>query len=507
MIYPKLPRIQFGAERAPSMWVDEAIWGHRLYDEQTPWLTFLELLNILLSETKQGRGFKEVNGYNTLSYSPQRLLHLRNIVFNNPKMKKIMGEQASDEGRWQTWLAEIDKGKAGVETGFACIWESFNSFEEFAWVIELLRSSSIEGTSNKRFTSKFLFPFGPDCLYEDLHEKQFTNDRRFFARTGEIAYLMLCRSGYGDEILKRLQPIVFDRTKPLNQLVKTLHVEEESPREPHKHAFLPYVDLPDYKALANDWIALLTCGMPGYDVLPHVVTILGLHMLLYFLKRGREHTDGSSEMQLICEIIAPKKTVVRALSIESYQMNNLYSTDAIKQYIQNVAESAEWKKILVSGDRNLKAAEFIKENFSWEPETLSDPEVMLQSLKENARNRHAQHIAKVHSNWARSLGLVSRRGTKTLRYAPTDSFLKSLVFTVVKNRMEFQVFLQELYLRYGFIIGHHQADATSLIGSKKGDMQAFKENAQRLEMRLVSLGLLKRLSDACAYVINPYTSK
>jgi len=237
VIHPKLPRIQFGVERAPSMWVDEAIWGHRLYDEQTPWLIFLELLNILLSETKQARGFKEVNGYNTLSYSPQRLLHLRNIVFNNPKMKKIMSEQASDEGRWQTWLAEIDKGKAGVETGFACIRKSFNSFEEFTWVLELLRSSSIEGTSNKRFTSKFLFPFGPDCLFEDLHEKQFTNDRRFFARTGELAYLMLCRSGHGDEILKMLQPIVFDRTKPLNQLVRTLRVEEESPREPHKHAF------------------------------------------------------------------------------------------------------------------------------------------------------------------------------------------------------------------------------------------------------------------------------
>jgi hypothetical protein len=489
------------------MWVDEAIWGHRLYDEQTPWLTFLELLNILLSEMKQGRGFKEVNGYNSLSYSPQRLLHIRNIVFNNPKMKKIMREQSSDEGRWQTWIEEIDKSKAGVETGFNCIRKSFNSFEEFAWVIELLRSSSIEGTSNKRFTSKFLFPFGPDCLFEDLHEKQFTNDRRFFARTGELAYLMLCRSGYGDEILKRLQPIVFDQTKPLNQLVRTLRIEEDTPREPHKHAYLPYADLPDYKALAQDWIALLTCGILGYDVLPHVVTMLGLHMLLYFLKRGREHADGSSEMQLICEIIAPRKTVVRDLSIDSYQMNNLYSTDAIKQYIQNIAESDEWKNILSSGDRNLKAAEFIKEIFSWESETISEPEAMLQSFKENARNRHAQHIAKIHSNWARSLGLVSRRGTRTLRYAPTDSFLKSLVFTVVKNRMEFQTFLEELHLRYGFVIGHHEAEAISLIRDRKGDLQAFKENAQRLEMRLVSLGLVTRLSDACAYVINPYTAK
>ena len=23
----------------PEMWIDEAIWGHRLHDEQSPWLT------------------------------------------------------------------------------------------------------------------------------------------------------------------------------------------------------------------------------------------------------------------------------------------------------------------------------------------------------------------------------------------------------------------------------------------------------------------------------------
>ena len=27
----------------PQFWIDEAIWGHRLHDEQTPWLTLLEV--------------------------------------------------------------------------------------------------------------------------------------------------------------------------------------------------------------------------------------------------------------------------------------------------------------------------------------------------------------------------------------------------------------------------------------------------------------------------------
>jgi hypothetical protein len=373
-------------------------------------------------------------------------------------------------------------------------------------VIELLRSSAIEGNSNKQFTSKFIFPYGPDCLYEDLDERDFSPGRRFFARSGELAYLMLCRSTRSEDILEKMRSLIFNDEKPLNRMVKAFHPGDEPYRDPHKHAYLPYADLPDYKAMADDMISLMNCGMPGYDVLPHLVSILGLHMLLYFLRRAREHAEGVSELQLICEIIAPKKTIVRELSIDSYQTNNLYSVAAIKHYIDVYTETEDWQRMLSADDRKQKAVQLIKDQFAWEKDGDYDPEDLIEALKEAAKVRHAQHPAKIHSAWARSLGLASRRGTKSVRYAPTDSFLKSLVFTVVQSRMEYQTFLLHLYNRYGLVIGHHQADIASLIGSKKGDKKAFEENSQRLEMRLVSLGLVKRLSDACAYVINPYTA-
>ena len=59
--------------------------------------------------------------------------------------------------------------RSGVdEDSFMFVKTRFHTFDEFSWVIELLRSSAIEGNSNKQFTSKFIFPYGPDCLYEDL---------------------------------------------------------------------------------------------------------------------------------------------------------------------------------------------------------------------------------------------------------------------------------------------------------------------------------------------------
>ena len=73
----------------PDIWVDEAIWGHRLYDEQTPWMTFLEFLGILQSEFEDSRALCE-DTPNTLKYRPHRRLYLRNILFNNPHLEAVL---------------------------------------------------------------------------------------------------------------------------------------------------------------------------------------------------------------------------------------------------------------------------------------------------------------------------------------------------------------------------------------------------------------------------------
>jgi hypothetical protein len=131
----------------------------------------------------------------------------------------------------------------------------------------------------------------------------------------------------------------------------------------------------------------------------------------------------------------------------------------------------------------------------------ADPAQLMKDLRAQAQKRHEAHLGEVHARYAQAIGLASRRGTRRVRYAPNDQLLKSLVLAVVPERMEFQEFLDELWKRYRMVIGHHQAKA--FVGEGQSDQVAFDENARRLEMRLASLGLLRRLSDACAYVENP----
>lgn len=146
--------------------------------------------------------------------------------------------------------------------------------------------------------------------------------------------------------------------------------------------------------------------------------------------------------------------------------------------------------------------------FSWKDEEDTNKltaENMIGRFKERASSRHQKHLEKVHGVWGSAIGLSSKRSSRNIHYATNDMLLKTVVLSTVSDRMEFQEFLEVLYTKYGFIIGAKQALA--LFDAKKAEQDDFTMNEKRLEDRLASLGLLKRLSDACAYVENPFSQE
>ncbi len=131
-IHPK------GGKVEPSMWVDEAIWGHRMYDEQTPWLIYLEFLNVFVYQDSLGRAFEEPDGFNKLVYKPERRLYLRNILFNYPiaKLEMITKDNNRDNERWRIWKEEMEDVKQGLNyPKFDYLQDHFDSFEDFGEVI------------------------------------------------------------------------------------------------------------------------------------------------------------------------------------------------------------------------------------------------------------------------------------------------------------------------------------------------------------------------------------
>ena len=493
--------------------VDEHIWGHRLYDEQLPHLTVLEFLGVLGSNLDSPLVAKPSD---KVRYRPQHQIRLRGLLFNNPFVEAIRERSITDEEKWREWSALFaqDATKLGDED-MGYLRNAFSSFDDFAKAIELLRSSAFEARSNKRWSSKFVFPFGPDALFEDLRIDSggASNDRRFFARTGELLYLMLSRAARGPELGAQLSQRLFNRSAPMNRLVRALQGEPQLASNSRDVGYLPHESHPRFDQLCDDWMAILAKDMPIYDALEHLIASAGLNLLLYFLEQAKTQAGDAEPVEFVCEIVSKERTKVRALSGDSYQLNQGLSVKAVRASIEQARLLPEWEAASKSDYPDAAQASIMRELFQW-PSADSDDEAdytrmsgdkLIEKLVEMALSRHEQHVGKIHASWSRAVGLSSRRLARRTRYAPNDRLIKTLVVAIVDDRMQFDEFLAAAKRRYGIVIG--DAEGSRLVADKKVDQEVLSENRANLEARLVGLGLVRRLSDSCSFVENPFGFK
>lgn len=496
--------------------VDENIWGHRLYNEQLPHLTVLEFLGVLGSNLDKPLRPQEGSG-GSVKFQPQRQIRLRGLLFNNPYVESIAASALADEEKWRQWFEKFKQGMTGNgDDDMAYLRHSFYSFDDFAKAVELLRSSSFESRSNKRWSSKFVFPFGPAALYEDLQidsRGKMSNDRRFFARTGELLYLMLTRAKKGAELGDILAKRLFDREAPMNRLAHVLQGPSQLADEPRLSGYLPEVTNARFDQICEDWLSILAKDMPIYDALEHLIAISGLNMLLYFLERAKRVSGDDDPVEIICEIISKERTKVRALSGDSYQFNQGLPAKAVRAHVESIRRDVEWVKAAEDEFPEAERVKLIRERFQWPSADGGDDDdyagklsdVLVDDLAALALARHEQHVGKVHTSWSRAIGLSSRRLSRRTRYAPNDRLLKSIVVAIVDDRMQFDEFLVEAKRRYGLVLG--DAEGAHLVDAKLVDQEELSENRDNLEARLVGLGLVRRLSDSCSFVENPFVFK
>jgi len=496
--------------------VDENIWGHRLHDEQLPHLTVLECLGVLGSNLDRPLQLRDEDG-GTAKFKPQRQIRLRGLLFNNPYVESIADGAASDEEKWRQWFDRFAQGATGNgDADMAYLRSAFASFDDFSKAIELLRSSSFESRSNKRWSSKFVFPFGPDALYEDLEidsKGKMSNDRRFFARTGELLYLMLARSKRGGELGAILAKRLFNREVPMNRLARALQGEPQHADDPRPAGYLPEVANPRFDQICEDWLSILAKDMPIYDALEHLIAISGLNMLLYFLERAKRIAGDDDPVEIVCEIVSKERTKVRALSGDSYQFNQGLPAKAVRAHVESIRMDTGWAAALSAEFPEAEQVKLMRERFQWPPAdgggdddySGKSPDALVSDLVVNALTRHEQHVGKIHAAWSRAIGLSSRRLSRRTRYAPNDRLLKSIVVAIVDDRMQFDEFLAEAKRRYGLILG--DAEGSRLLDAKLVDQEELSENRDNLETRLVGLGLVRRLSDSCSFVENPFAFK
>src|SRR5439155_23566796 len=176
----------------------------------------------------------------------------------------------------------------------------------------------------------------------------------------------------------------------------------------------------------------------GFDVFPHAVNLAGLHFVKYQLTVSRQLVGLATPLRIVCEVVAPRKTLVREISGDLYQENNLLPAQAVEHFISKLEALQEWQRALTENGAFEKCRKILSDRVRWgdDYDGPNEPQALMARLRHDAMKRHRQHVANIHRNYGREIGLVSRRGTVKLRYAPTDSLLKTLLFANVEKRAE-----------------------------------------------------------------------
>lgn len=508
----------FGSKDRNEAWVAEAIWGHRL--ERQPFSALLlEFLGMAEGMYRQGKLLERTRPGENPTFTANRCLQLRNLLFNNPRMEEILRDaEGSDEEAWSEWLKLMKDGASlgdRLSSDFSYLQTRFDTFAELVSVVRLLRRITTDPGSERSWTMQFLFPIGPAALYEAIYEKGdgFEQTRRVFTRTGEMAYLMLSRA---NEVLRakirdRLA-LCFEPNTPRNRLVMRLISSAEPDSGDTKGGtYLPYKTHPAFNRMAEDVAAILSLNLPDQDAFQYLQPLLGFHIYLYGIETANAWLGSQSLPPITCEILAPRSDLVRKAAAASYLHNDGIGALAVRKFLDTMVFSDEQLQKTLADDsldalakRDYLAEHLVRTVSLKKTLDADNPQRLKEMFYTLATRLYRGGTADGLTALATGCGLVSKRGTNRYRYAPTDELLRALVFANVTLPVEESAFLQHLYSRYRIVIGPSEAKRDVL--SYLYDETDFKKNRDRFGQHLVGMGLAQRMSDACTYILNPMES-
>lgn len=520
--------------------VEEQIWGHRLHDEQSGPMVALEFLNVL-NNLPFSEYTAKSEGDRSLRYETPRRFVLRCLLFNNPKIGSIPANSRNCWDEWVEYFMPKEPSDAKTKRNNYELFEDFgakdwnheyliqmftssNQFEDFRKVLNLIRQSAFNEHSNKRWTSKFVFPWGRDCLYCETDEKG-SPDKRFFGRSGELLYILLSYADNRDELEACIRQHYLGNMHPLNRVCAGLQGEysKTDKKVENGGCFGPTIMTPAIlkriNCMCDDLIRVLKSNLPSEDLFGHFYRIVGLHLLCYYLERAAEvnqtdftrketiDVDVKNAFTFPCEILAPRSDNVRYCSKRIYTRNKTLGSTAIQKFI-----GAKVFKLQAQLDKDgdyESAKSLFRQTFRITEgkanELFNDDdsvEVMHKKFEADALKRHSGHWENIPHEYGRAIGLSSKTGTNQYRYCLNDELILSLILsTLDKRRIMLTDFIDLLFDKYHMVIGKYGMDSIKINKPNSGD---FEKNAQRLRTRLKNLGLLESLSDGCDFVLNKY---
>lgn len=497
------------------------IWGHRFREGQRGPEYVLEFLNVMYGTQYQ---------LDSSGYIRRKSENLRKFIFEGVK-----------EGSKRD-IAKLDdsaKDKLNQLYGVDSV-DRVEVIREFFRNLEVPLYDGKGKEADRSWYARTLYPLHESLLFFELRKKDggLFYERNFFARGGELYYLML---SYGtndnqplrEQIENRIQSLLtknasIDKiaTKISEILGDEINKNDLYPLKPNdqnkEYPMLPINDHPLYTQFAEELEQLLSLNVDVYEMFKLLTSLICFQLMRYQHERAK--LDGTNEITYFFDCLDGQNNQIMRQSINSFKENELLVKDKFESYFTDQYMN------------NIKSKEYVEENLStWK----SNPDLFLElqgltklktrkravvkalescnyyeditgkllnTVKEVVSDQLKKHQLSIIRTLCKDGGIGNYKAGTSYRYSMSDSFLQTLVFVNVKPKetMEFSEFLQTIYKKYGFIVGDIEAKVNGLYDKSKLNIGYYQKNVLALRNKLKMNGLLVEYSDATAMIRNPY---
>jgi hypothetical protein len=311
---------------------------------------------------------------------------------------------------------------------------------------------------------------------------------------------MLNRSRRRSELEAAVRKRLIGENSRWNKLAIALQSGSGEPKvRMDTFGYLPIAEHPAYNRVAEDWLSLLSFeGLPDDSIPEALMRLSGLGVLQYIVDRAAD-VIGEKRPPFPIDMLTAETANVQKHAKDAFAQHRELSRKAIRRLVHALVDSDEWKAALKQTNPEKALQKLCIDVFRYRP-VKRTPDDIAEELTSVAIDNHDMHLGRVVGFYAEQIGFaVARRGNGRW-YGASDGFLEALVLANVAAPRELEGFLEKLWRRYGFVIGTEAARQEY----PEANYEHFRANQRIFEDRLRILGLSKRLSDDCAFVINPF---
>ncbi len=539
------------------------IWGHRLRIGQD-WMEYLlEFLNVLAGfDYKLGQGINQ--GSHSVSefieYKRFARLGLRRFVFYHEREKT---RHPDDDQAHTLLIQELQKKVEALDTNL--VGEPVN-------LIRSLMQAFSAVEAQRSWYAKSLFPAHHNLLLWEALRKGATkykgrtssnkptawldkeirfDQRNFFARGGEIYYLILSAGTERfpekrDYIAKRLEELLKQSNAALGEVAllidqtwsKLCYEGKDNPAETlaktGKLGWIPYQNTGFYEIVAEDIYQLLHANLDSLELLDLLAHLIGFHITLYIYQNANQNSEidlHENYNLLIDAMEGADGGIIRGISASLFseqeahivRRGRIYVREQVEAHVASYENPNDFIHNLESdmsetfglGGLHKNTLQSFKDKVNKSIEQFNGGNLTkdafigryVESLTDILLNDFRKNFLGVHKKLAKAIEFVAPRKGPSGRFVLGDTLLKAIT---VANLMPGQAqiyyeFLRRLYDRYGLIVGPDDARGSGLLERKPINEQYYRLNQDALLEKMKHAGLAIEYSDATAIVIHHQT--